>query len=76
MKLWLCYGNSDDCQPFDLIIAETEDDAKQKFEDKMSGIWFASVDAEEVRELEGYEVIVRPKRNYAKNENPYTKWKI
>jgi hypothetical protein len=50
MKLWYCIANAYDYQPYGIVEAKTEDEARQKFEDKLGGICITSTYVEEIKE--------------------------
>ncbi|MEH7116178.1 hypothetical protein V7128_01965 [Neobacillus vireti] len=69
MKLWLCSSTSDD---FGLHVAETKGEAIQKFVaylDKQE-IWYTGVTVTEVKEVDGYEILVK-KKNEPKHKIIY-----
>jgi hypothetical protein len=58
MKLWLCSANGIDYEPFGLVAEVTEEKAIKKFSNILDedGTWYASVSAEEVNQVDGYDI--------------------
>jgi hypothetical protein len=56
MKLWLCTAISTDYDPTGLCVAETEENAIVKFSKYLDNqcIWYTSVCADEINEVDGY----------------------
>jgi hypothetical protein len=56
MKLWLCSASAIDYEPFGLVVAETEEKAIEKFSTDLDegSIWYASVSAEKIVQVDGY----------------------
>ena len=61
MKLFLCSAYAGDYEPTGVVVAETEEEAEEKFKKELDdeGIWYAGlIWAQEVK-VDGYEIIVR-----------------
>jgi hypothetical protein len=60
MKLWECYATGIDYHPHGLVVAETEDKAKEKFTKQLDedDIWYGSVYAHVVEVVDGYGIEV------------------
>lgn len=61
MKLFLCSAYAGDYEPTGVVVAETEEEAEEKFKKELDdeGIRYTgSIWAQEV-EVDGYEIIVR-----------------
>jgi len=60
MKLFMCEAVAIDYEPRSLIVAESEKDAAKKFEESLddSGDWYSSTSAYEIKELDGYRIIL------------------
>lgn len=61
MKLFLCSANAGDYESTGVIVAETKEEAKEKFKKKLDDerIWHTgSIWAKEVK-IDGYEIVVR-----------------
>ena len=61
MKLFLCSANAGDYEPTGVVVAETEEEAEEKFKKELDdeGIWHTgSIWAQEVK-VDGYEIVLK-----------------
>jgi hypothetical protein len=65
MKLFHCWANAVDYEPCDFVVAETEEEAIEKFKRELDkeGIWYAGVTAHEV-EVDGYTITVTEAKRF------------
>lgn len=64
MKLFLCSlcsAYAGDYEPTGVVVAETEEEAEEKFKKELDdeGIWYAGLILVQELKIDGYEIIVR-----------------
>jgi len=61
MKLFLCSAYAGDYEPTGVVVAETEEEAEEKFKKELDdeGIWYAGLIWVQEVKVDGHEIIVR-----------------
>ena len=61
MKLFLCSAYAGDYEPTGVVVAETEEEAEEKFKKELDdeGIWYAGLIWVKEVKVDGHEIIVR-----------------
>ena len=61
MKLFLCSAYAGNYEPTGVVVAETEEEAEEKFKKELDGegIWYAGLIWVQEVKVDGYEIIVR-----------------